>query len=168
MKLLPIDTSERLRLVAGWMAREENYRWLDFGNGRQVLTPEWLRIATQRDTELLRVYTLDDDATPAGVVGLAGIDRPFRTARIWVVAGDKSFLARGKATEAASRLLTFGFRELGLEAINTWIVEDNPSVRIARRLGFQYIGRQRCCHVIEGISRDRLWFDLLASEHREG
>jgi RimJ/RimL family protein N-acetyltransferase len=167
MKLLPLDTPERLRLVAGWMAREENYHWLDFGNGRQLLTAEWLRIATQRDTELLRLYTLDDDVTPAGVVGLANIDRAFRTARIWVVAGEKTFAARGHATQAASRLLALGFRELGLEAINTWIVEDNPSIRIAHRLHFKFIGRQRRCHVIDGCPRDRLWFDLLASEHVE-
>jgi RimJ/RimL family protein N-acetyltransferase len=167
MKLLPIDTPERLRLVASWMSREENYQWLDFGNGRQVLTPEWLRIATQRDTELLRLYTLDDGATPAGVVGLTNIDRPFRTARIWVVAGEKTFAARGHATEAAKLLLTLGFGDLGLEAINTWIVEDNPSVRIAHRLRFKFIGRQRQCHVLDGRVCDRLWFDLLASEHRE-
>jgi RimJ/RimL family protein N-acetyltransferase len=167
MNLLPIDTPERLRLVASWMAREENYRWLDFGNGRQVLTPEWLRIATQRETELLRLYTLDGSETPAGVVGLTNIDRPFRTARIWVVAGDKTFAARGHATEAARRLLTQGFGELGLAAINTWIVEDNPSVRIAHRLHFKFIGRQRRCHVVDGRVCDRLWFDLLASEHAE-
>lgn len=167
MKLLRIDTPERLRLVASWMSREENYQWLDFGNGRQVLTPEWLRIATQRDTELLRLYTLDDGETPAGVVGLTNIDRPFRTARIWVVAGEKTFAARGHATEAAKRLLTIAFGELGLEAVNTWIVEDNPSVRIAHRLHFKFIGRQRHCHVVDGRVRDRLWFDLLSSEHGE-
>src|SRR6266850_521660 len=120
MNLLPIDTPERLRLVATWMGREENYQWLDVGE------------------------------TPAGVVGLTNIDRPFRTARIWVVAGEKTFAARGHATDAARRLLTIGFRELGLEAVNTWIVEDNPSVRIAHRLRFKFIGRQRRCHVVEG------------------
>ena len=69
MRLLPLDSPELIRLVAGWMSRKENYEWLDFGNGKQVLTPEWLKIATQRDTEVLRVFTEDDDAAPVGIVG---------------------------------------------------------------------------------------------------
>jgi RimJ/RimL family protein N-acetyltransferase len=65
-------------------------------------------------------------------------------------------------------MLTLGFRELGLQAIQTWIVEHNPSVRVAERVRFRPIGRQRRCHYIDGIPYDRLWFDLLASEHVAG
>jgi len=167
MKLLPLENSDLIRLVADWLSRRENYQWLDFGNGKQILTPEWLKISTQRDTEVLRAYTLDDDTTPVGVVGLTNVDRAFRTARIWVVAGDKAFGARGHASRAASRLLTHAFRDLDLQAVNTWIVDHNPSLRIARRLNFTLIGRQRQCHMIDGRACDRLWFDLLASEHEE-
>lgn len=166
MRLKPLDTPELLETVAGWLALKENYQWLEFGNGRQTLSPEWLKIATQRGSEVLRVYTGEDDA-PQGVVGLTEVDRAFGTARIWVVAGDKSFRGRGRSTLAASRLLTCGFMELGLRAINTWIVEHNPSLRIAERLNFRPIGRQRQCHVIDGVAYDRLWFDLLATEHHE-
>src|SRR5713226_3544826 len=101
MKLRPIDKAGLFRTVAEWLSLKENYRWLDFGNGRQILTPEWLKIQTQRDAELLRVYTGGADDAPIGVVGLTGIDRHFRTARIWVVAGEKGFAARGYASLAA-------------------------------------------------------------------
>ena len=166
MPLKPIDTPELLRLVASWMARKENYQWLDFGGGKQILTPEWLKIMTQRETHVLRVFTADD-GTPIGVVGLEDLNRHFKTARFWIVAGEKAFRFRGLATLAASQMLTFAFRELGLHAVNTWIVEGNPSVRIAKRLNFRLIGRQRECHYIDGEAHDRLWFDLLDSEHRE-
>ena len=59
------------------------------------------------------------------------------------------------------------FRELGLRAIHTWIVEHNASIRMTKRLKFRPIGRQRQCHCIDGHVYDRLWFDLLASEHEE-
>ncbi len=167
MKLRPIDRAGLFRTVAEWLSLKENYQWLDFGNGRQILTPEWLKIMTQRDTEILRAFTSDHDDTPIGVVGLTNIDRAFRTARIWVVAGDTSFRARGYATRAASRLLTYGFETVGLNVVNTWIVEHNPSLRIAQRLQFRLIGRQRQCHLIDGVAYDRLWFDLLANEHKE-
>ena len=38
MKLLPLDTTELLELASSWLARPENDQWLDFGNGRQVIT----------------------------------------------------------------------------------------------------------------------------------
>jgi RimJ/RimL family protein N-acetyltransferase len=68
---------------------------------------------------------------------------------------------------ASSKLLTLAFHELGLHAVNTWIVDRNPSVRSLERLNFRFVGRQRQCHMIDGRPYDRLLFDLLASEHRE-
>src|SRR6267143_1636691 len=75
MKLLPLATPEILELVAGWLAQKENYQWLDFGNGRQIVTPALLKIMAQRETHVLRVYTSDRDDKPIGVVGLNGVER---------------------------------------------------------------------------------------------
>ncbi|MGH7254730.1 MAG: GNAT family N-acetyltransferase [Nitrospirales bacterium] len=167
MELKPLDSPELIRIVADWLSQKENYQWLDFGDGRQSLTPEWLKIMTQRRTEVLRVFTADGSDDPIGVVGLTEVKRHFRTGRLWIVVGEKSYKARGYGTRAASKLLTLAFQELDLHAVNTWIVEGNPSLRGAMRLNFQFFGRQRQCHYIDGRSYDRLWFDLLASEHKE-
>ena len=166
VRLKPLDSPQVIQTVAGWLAQKENYQWLQFGDGRQTLTPELLKIMSQRDTHILRVYTSEDE-TPLGIVGLDEVNRNFKTARIWVVAGEKSFGARGRATQAAFQMLTFAFRDLGLHAVHTWIVDHNPSIRVAQRLNFKFIGRQRKCHSIDGRAYDRLWFDLLASEHKE-
>lgn len=167
MKLLRLDTPEVLGLAAQWLADKENYQWLDFGNGRQSVTPVLLKIMTQRETHFLRVYTSDGDDTPIGVVGLNNVDRHSKTATLWVVLGNKSFRGRGYATRAVSKMLSLAFQELGLHAVNTWIVEHNPSIRVAERNNFRLIGRQRQCHYIDGRPYDRLLFDILASEHRE-
>lgn len=167
MKLKPVDSPELVRLVADWMSRKENYQWLDFGHGRQVLTPEWIKIMTQRDTDVLRVFTPDGEDVPIGVVGLNNVDRHFKTATAWAVLGNKSYARQGYTVRAFSKLLTLAFQELGLHAINSWLVDGNPSIRIVEKLHFTLIGRQRQCHYIDGCPRDRLWFDLLASEHKE-
>src|SRR5262249_17762143 len=167
MKLLPLDAPAVLELVAGWLARKENYQWLDFGDGRQLVAPALLKIMTQRETHFVRAYTSDRDETPVGVVGLNHVDRAAGTATLWAVAGDKSFGNRGYVSLATSRFLTLAFCELGLRAVNTWIVDGNPSLRSLQRLGFHFIGRQRQCHLVDGQPRDRLLFDLLADEHRE-
>lgn len=167
MKLLPLDRPELFALVASWLVRKENHQWLDFGNGRQIITPALLKIMTQQEAHFIRVYTFDRDDTPLGILGLNSVNRGFKTATFWAVAGEKSFGMRGYGTIAASKFLTLAFRELGLHVINTWAVDTNTSLRGMRRLGFRFIGRQRQCHYIDGRVYDRLLFDLLASEHRE-
>jgi RimJ/RimL family protein N-acetyltransferase len=167
MKLLPLDRSDIFDLAAGWLTQKENYQWLDFGSGKQIVTPPLLKVMVQRGTHFLRAYTSDRDDVPIGIVGLNNVDRIFKTATFWGVSGEKSFRNRGYSTIASSKLLTLAFQDLGLHVINTWAVEHNPSLRTIERLGFRFIGRQRRCHRIDNRLFDRLLFDLLASEHRE-
>src|ERR1043166_2342057 len=85
--------------------------------------------------------------------------RPGRCGPCW----DASAMA---ASRAASRILTYGFQELGLEAVAAWTVEINvPSRRALEHLHFRFVGRQRRCHWIDGKPYDRLLYDLLATEH---
>lgn len=167
VKLLPLDTPEIIDLAAGWLAQKENYQWLDFGIGRQLVTPALLRIMVQRETHFLRVFTSDRDDAPIGITALNNVDRVFKTATFWGAVGEKSFRNRGYGTLAGLKLLTLAFRDLGLHSVYTWVVDGNPSLKIIERLGFRFIGRQRQCHYIDGRPYDRLMFDLLASEHRE-
>lgn len=167
MQLRPVDSPELLRLVAGWLSEKENYQWLEFGDGRQMASPEWLKIATQRGSHVLRLFTADESDTPIGVAGFSNVNPRFRTATYWIVLGDKSHARRGYASRVTSRMLTLGFTELGLQSIQTWIVDHNPSIGVLKSLRFKPIGRLRQCHVIDGRTYDRLWYDLLPSEHEE-
>src|SRR6266480_2064504 len=94
MKLLPLDTPERIELVAGWLGKPDNYKWLDFGNGVQRVTPITLKIMSQRDLHVFRIYTAGDEDAPAGVVGLTNVDRNFKTASLWAVLGSKRYGGR--------------------------------------------------------------------------
>ena len=166
MRLLPLDTPERIELAGGWLSDPKNAKWLDFGNGVQCVTPVMLKVMTQRDIHLLRIYTGDNGETPAGVVGLSNIDRNFKTASVWCVLGDKS--QGGCSARAVSKMLTIAFTELGLQAVNCWTLEINEGGRgVIARLPFKPIGRLRQCHCIGGQWYDRLLFDMLACEHRE-
>lgn len=166
MKLLPLDRPDLLELVASWLARKENYQWLHFGEGRQIITPAVLKIMVQRETHFLRAYTSDTDDAPIGIVGLNNVERASRTATFWGASGEKSFRNRGYGTLASSKFLTLAFRDLGLYSVDTWVVDGNPSHKIIERLNFRFIGRQRQCHYIDGRPYDRLRFDLLAHEHQ--
>src|SRR5256885_1230378 len=163
MKLLPLDNPELIELVAGWIGQEENYKWLDFGNGILAPTAVSLKVMTQRDLHVLRVFTPDESDLPIGVVGLSNVDRRFKTASsLWAVLGRKRY--GGFARRAAARILTDGVQGLGLEVIGAWTVEINvPSRRALEHLNFRFIGRQRRCHWIDGKPYDRLPNDLPAT-----
>jgi RimJ/RimL family protein N-acetyltransferase len=167
MQLKPPNSREDLELIASWLGQKENNQWLDLGDGRQLVSPEWLKMAMQRGSYLIRLFTSDEHDRPVGIVALSNINTKFKSATLWVVLGDKTCARRGYATRAVSKILTLGFTELGLTSINTWVVEHNHSVGVCLANGFRPIGRQRQCHYIDGRAYDRLWFDILASEHEE-
>lgn len=168
MELLPLDTSAQLNLVAGWLSQKRIYQWLDFGNGPQPLHPAFLKIMVQKPEHVLRLFTDDQDHLPIGIVGLSNVNRSCGTAMLWEVLGERRYSLKGYARRAAAAMLSLGFRDAGLKAINAWAVESNyASLRILRSLGFKPIGRQRQCHCFDGHTYDHLWFDLLAAEHLE-
>jgi RimJ/RimL family protein N-acetyltransferase len=167
MKLRLIDNADA-ELIGEWMSQEENYQWVDFGAGHQSLTPINVRIMMQRDIHVIRVFTPEMKDLPIGVVALSDIDRKAKTASLWYVLGDKRFAGRGYTARAASKILGEGFIDLGLQSVYAWTVDCNvASIRILERNKFRMIGRRRECHYLSGQIRDRLLFDLLASEYRE-
>jgi RimJ/RimL family protein N-acetyltransferase len=167
VQLLPIDKPELFQMAVDWLGREENRKWLEFGDGNPALTAVSLKIMTQRDVHVLRLFTPDDSDLPIGIVGLSDIRRQWKLAGpVWAVLGRKRYA--GYTARAVSKLLTFAFTELGLDAVSTWTVETNvASQRDIERLGFRYVGRQRRRHWIDGRPYDRLLYDLLATEHHE-
>ena len=165
MELLPLDHPELIELAARWLGRPENYQWLDFGEGAQPLSVVSLKIMTQRDLHVLRLFTPDDSDLPIGIVGLSDVRRQSKTAgSLWAALGRKGHAGHG--SRAVSKLLTLGFGELGLEAVSAWTVEHNVAARrVLEQLNFRYVGRQRRRHWIDGRPYDRLLYDLLAMEH---
>ena len=72
---------------------------------------------------------------------------------------------RGYATEAANAMLRLGFEELGLHRIVARIDEDNePSVRLARRLGMRQEARLVHNEFFKGRWSNEVDFAMLADE----
>lgn len=160
--------ADGILLAADWLAQRENYQWLDFGHGQQVVTAQTLAFMLRRDIHLLRLYTADETDEPIGLVALSDISAAFKSATLWYVLGDKRYGGLGYTTRAVAEMLTLGFRELRVRTVHAWAVERNaPSIAVLRRNNFRLVGRLRQCHEIDGRPCDRLLFDLLAREHTE-
>lgn len=166
MNLHPLSAAH-IPLVAQWLQRKENYQWLDFGGGRQILSDAMLKIMTQRGDNHLRVFTSERADAPIGLVGLSNIALNFGTANLWYVLGDKSYGGQGYTTRAVSIQLRFGFDNLALASVSAWTCVDNmPSIRALEKNHFRLAGRLRHSHRVNELPVDRLLFDLLASEYQ--
>src|SRR3989442_8716368 len=121
MEVLPLDSPELIELAADCLGKRENYKWLDFGNGVQTLTPVTLKIMTQREIQVIRAYTADHGDLPVGVVGLTNVDRKFKTASLWAVLGNKRY--GGSTTAECDKNLTLVCTRIGLHAVNAWALE---------------------------------------------
>lgn len=79
------------------------------------------------------------------------------------------FWGRGYATEAAARLLHYGFSDWGLNRIEAHHLVRNPaSGRVMQKLGMQYEGTLRQKVRKWGRFEDVAIYGLLANEWREG
>src|SRR6266545_4485624 len=111
MKLLPLDSAERIELAAGWLSEPDNFKWLDFGNGIQKVTPVTLKIMTQRDLHVFRLYTADDGDLPVGIGGLSNVDRNFKNSSLWAVLGRTRYGREALYLPSGRAALYLAFRE---------------------------------------------------------
>lgn len=161
--LSPVD-GDRLDLVEAWLIDPENSKWLDFGLGRQDVNVPMLKMMIARPHNCLRLISPTSNQTPVGLVGFNDISR-FHTANIWYVLGNKEYQRQNLTTSAVSMMLDLGFRQLELKAVQAWTVAGNKaSEQVLLKNGFQSAGRFRDAHIIDGVSKDRLLFDVLASD----
>lgn len=40
MRLKTLDSAQDFELAAWWLGEKDNYQWLDFGDGRRLVTPD--------------------------------------------------------------------------------------------------------------------------------
>ena len=79
-------------------------------------------IITQRDIHLLRLFTDNGGQMPIGIACLTNINYNFATCTLWYVLGEKQCSGDRNTTWAVYKILILGFLNLGLEAVNAWVV----------------------------------------------
>lgn len=168
MKLRPIETDD-IAIASFWLSKKENYQWLDFGNGIQKIGAPTLKMMIQRNIHEIRLFTTEDSHKPIGIVALSDINVTFRSAAIWFVLGDKKSARKNYTTEAVNKMLQIGFERRNLNSVYAWTLENNRGgKKVIEQNHFRYIGRRRKCHFIDGKQYDRLLYDLLKFEFKNG
>jgi len=101
---------------------------------------------------------------PVGLVAMNDHDPEQSIAELayWL---DPEAWGKGYATEAAGRLVRFGFEQRALRKWKAKVVDGNDSsVAVLERLGFEREGTHRAEWYLDGEYRDTLWFGLFRDD----
>jgi len=80
----------------------------------------------------------------------------------------KAYWGKGIMTEAASKVLEYGFNEMGLERIEArCLVENIGSERVMQKIGMTYEGTLRNCMYVKGNFRTLKVYSILRNEYFE-
>ena len=157
---------EDMPLIKPWLIAKENAKWLAPFFQNESMRDEQLALFLMRRDEVTWLVLCDGVAV--GVAGLTNIDAVNRSAELWLVIGDTRY--RGKGVSRLSYILTLqkAFFELKLHSVYGWVVDGNFPISSLQKLGFTCGGRQRECHLQDGVFKDRMLFDILHREFEAG
>ena len=137
---------------------------LRIGNFQKMIAEDH-RMARRGERLDLGIFSLDDDAM-IGRIALHSVDYGIqRSAGLsyWL---DEAHNGKGLIKEALATLVSFAFEEACLHRV--WLnisVENQPSLAVARRLGFKKEGTLRQSLFIDGAWRDSQLFSMLEYDY---
>lgn len=103
-----------------------------------------------------------------GVVSFVKVNKTHRNAELGYWVGKPNW-NRGIATEAAKRILEFGFNKLGLERIFSKCFFDNlPSRRVMEKIEMEYEGKFRHEVFKENRFIDMTYYSILKEDWKKG
>lgn len=136
---------------------EELNRWMRWAESKEAFTAELMEIRNRR---VMASFLLRES------IELIGIERQTGNAVVWCGFHDidwearqcdtgywvrKSAQRRGFATETTNAMLRYAFGALGMERVGlTHSSANEPSRRVAERLGFRFEGIQRRANLLPG------------------
>lgn len=130
-------------------------RYLEYLGGRYRIGAHYEWAVVHKDTGRM-----------IGTCGFARVDTANNCAELGYVL-HPDFHGKGLMTEAAERVLQFGFQVLGLNRIEArYMWGNDASRRVMDRLGMLYEGVQRAAMLVKGSYRDIATCSILAKDYR--
>jgi RimJ/RimL family protein N-acetyltransferase len=150
----------------------EVVRYLEWGPNTEHDTRNYLQSQiAQQDQQARRVYGLALVLkTSGGLIGACGIHiaRPEHKEAFIGYVLNKNYWNQGYITEAARRVVQFGFENLGLHRIYATCDPANvASARVMEKVGMKREGQLREHKLAKGRWRDSLLYAILEQEYRK-
>jgi|SRR5690625_303529 len=132
----------------------------------EVGTKKWLsNISGNMSRKDFVVCKLNDD-DPIGYGGLLNIDYKNSKAESYMGIGNKSFHGKGFGSEIRMLILDYGFNELNLNKVYSYVWEMNKAmINLNEKVGFKKEGLLRQDILSHGELRNRYIMSILKNEY---
>jgi RimJ/RimL family protein N-acetyltransferase len=170
--LRPLVKSD-VQLFMKWFNDSEVSRYLTvFMPLSERFEENWMEEACTKgaaDNAYFIIEAIEKDGfKPIGNTGLVRIEFKNQTGTFGISIGEKEYWNHGYGTEAASLLMDYGFDQLNLHRISSFVFAKNErSRRLHRKLGFQEEGMQREIVYRNGEFNDLVVYGLLKNEWKQ-
>ena len=163
MTFRQIGSDEEMRLAHQWLTDPDTTDFFEWG--RETLPLITFRIMAKKAGDVYRLFTADDSGAPIGLAVLSNVNRIRKTGDFWIVVGSKAHRNQGYGVRVLNAVMVHAFVDLELDVLHAFVAEPNgPSRRMFEKAGWQFTGRQRRGHWMNGRLVDRLFFDMLREE----
>lgn len=153
----------------GWINDPDVRKSLNFDYPiSEVGTKQWLyRVASDNSRKDFIVCMRENDL-PIGYCGFLNIDIKNSKAESYMGIGDKKHWGKGLGNEIRELLLEYGFNELSLNKIYSYVWADNEKMlELNKKFGFIVEGLLRQDIFSHGNRRDRYIMGILKKEYNE-
>jgi ribosomal-protein-alanine N-acetyltransferase len=104
---------------------------------------------------------------PIGLIGFSNRSAKFKSVELWFKLSPK-YWGQGYITEAASKILAYGFNELSLHRIEAGVATDNiASIKVLEKIGMQREGIRRKVLPIRGEWKDNFHYAILEEDSQQ-
>ena len=138
----------------------------DFEETKRIMDP----LLKSNQTEEIDYYTFaieqKEDLQFVGLIALRLGSKKYNSGEVWFKL-NPLFWGKGYATEALSKLIDFGFEELGLHRIEAGCaIENTASAKVLQKVGMQPEGRRRKTLPLKTGWSDNYEFAILDTDNR--
>ncbi len=132
----------------------------------EVGTRQWLNKVALDNSRRDFIVCLRETDQQIGYCGFLDVDLRALKAEIYIGIGEKDYLGQGLAQEIRTVQLDYGFGELGLNKIYSYIWTENKAmIHINKKFGFAVEGILRQDVFSHGEYRDRVIMGLLKKDY---
>lgn len=131
-------------------------------------TDLWFERILRDITRVDFIIVFKETETPIGFAGYVGIDWVNRKAEPFIAIGSTDHWGLGLGTEIVSKLLDYGFNEMGLNRQYGFVLDNNPgALKMDLRAGFLEEGLLKDDVMIHGEYHDRIMLGVTKSKFNE-
>lgn len=166
IKLVPLE-KEYIERIRRWRLKSDiRKNFFSWQLVNKIQQEKWFENYCADKSSMIFSIIREEDHEFIGIMSLNNIDHFHQRAELGSLIGEKKYWGKGYATESLNLLLEYGFNELNLNKVYSYIYSDNKgSIKKNQKNGFEIDGTLREHAFGEGRYKDVVVMSILKKQY---